>query len=424
MSQSENEIPSEEEVFPELKFKVVGVGGAGNNAVDRLHLAGRLPLPLANLNTDQKSLLTSPVEEKVLLGRTTTGGLSAGYDAEVGRRAAEEALPALEKVLEGQDLVFLVAGLGGGTGSGAAPLVAELAAELGAVVVAFVTLPFSREGARNTKRADDALSALRTHCHAVIPLPNDLLVQEIDESATLLDAFQLADDWIGRGVHAIWSMLSQDGLINVDFATLRDAFSMRGGKTLFGIGVGEGPDAVSEALRQLDLCPLLHLPENRYVRKTESLIVHVAVVGTAALDRGTRHAVAPARSSLSRLREQRREAVAQQAAKERAASSSAAAHEPGAAADEPRKSRWITEEPVSPASDHRPFPPAAATSSASASSPENARRPARGRDQSEFDFPRAEDNRGYFEKTSRNTYEGDDLDVPTYLRRGLKIALH
>ncbi|MFP4541366.1 MAG: cell division protein FtsZ [Opitutales bacterium] len=468
MSQSENEIPSEEEVFPELKFKVVGVGGAGNNAVDRLHLAGRLPLPLANLNTDQKSLLTSPVEEKVLLGRTTTGGLSAGYDAEVGRRAAEEALPALEKVLEGQDLVFLVAGLGGGTGSGAAPLVAELAAELGAVVVAFVTLPFSREGARNTKRADDALSALRTHCHAVIPLPNDLLVQEIDESATLLDAFQLADDWIGRGVHAIWSMLSQDGLINVDFATLRDAFSMRGGKTLFGIGVGEGPDAVSEALRQLDLCPLLHLPENRYVRKTESLIVHVAggpdltmvkvneildfatdrfgskeqtvlgavidgskngrveitVVGTAALDRGTRHAVAPARSSLSRLREQRREAVAQQAAKERAASSSAAAHEPGAAADEPRKSRWITEEPVSPASDHRPFPPAAATSSASASSSENARRPARGRDQSEFDFPRAEDNRGYFEKTSRNTYEGDDLDVPTYLRRGLKIALH
>jgi cell division protein FtsZ len=423
--------------LPPLRMKVIGVGGAGNNAVDRLMMAQRLPVPLANVNTDQRVLSASPVGEKVLIGRKTTGGLSAGYDEQIGRKAAEESLGELEAMLQGLDLVFLVAGLGGGTGSGAAPLIAELAEDMGALVVAFVTLPFSREGARNTKRAEHAVKELRAHCHAVIPLPNDLLLQEIDAEATLLDAFQLADDWIGRGVGAIWSMLHQDGLINVDFATLRKAFSARGGKTLFGLAGGTGPEAVSEALRQLDLCPLLHLPENRYVRQTDSLIVHVAggpdltmakvneildfvserfgsndqtvlgavidgsksgsveitVIGNTALDPSRRAMLRPASS----LREKRLR-LAETAARVMPTATTA-----------PEKVPVSTPAPerFAPAVD-RP-----ATRTTSRSDP---------RDQEEFAFPRLEDNRGHFERTEENLYEGADLDVPTYLRRGIKIV--
>jgi len=138
------------------------------------------------------------------------------------------------------DLVFLLAGMGGGTGSGAAPVVAEIAAEQGALVIAFVTLPFSFEGGRRLKQAEESLLALRRVCDAVIPLPNDVLLQEAAENETVLDSFARADEWIGRGVKSIWAMLFRTGLINIDFATLRQSFaSTRGGKTLFGLGRGQ-----------------------------------------------------------------------------------------------------------------------------------------------------------------------------------------
>lgn len=459
MSESESASFSE---LPPLRLKVIGVGGAGNNAVDRLQLAQRLSVPLANLNTDQRVLLASPVAEKILLGPKTTSGLSAGYDTDKGRAAAEESLGALEAMLEGVDLVFLVAGLGGGTGSGAAPVVAELAAEMGAVVVSFVTLPFSREGARCVKRAEDALKELRAHCHAVVPLPNDLLLQEIDADATLLDAFQLADDWIGRGVQAIWSMLKEDGLINVDFATLREAFARRGGKTLFGVGSGKGPEAVAEALRQLDLCPLLHLPENRYVRQTDCLIVHVAggpdltmttvneildfvgerfgskdqtvlgavidgsksgsveitVIGNTAMEPGRRTPLRPT----STVREKRRqlEAERQAAALRQQPAPDSESVAPSAAATE-RRPETPPVRQTAPVV--RSTEPETASPARPASRGRNGKtRP--GDDQSEFAFPRLEDNRGHFERTETNLYEGADLDVPTYLRRGLKIHLN
>jgi cell division protein FtsZ len=445
--------------LPELRLKVIGVGGAGNNAVDRLRMDQRLAVPLANLNTDQRVLAASPVAEKVLLGRRTTGGLSAGYDMEKGRAAAEESLAELETVLADADLVFLVAGLGGGTGSGAAPVVAELAVEMGAVVIAFVTLPFSREGARSVKRAEDALRELRTHCHAVIPLPNDLLLQEIPAEATLLDAFQLADDWIGRGVEAIWSMLTRDGLINVDFATLREAFASRGGKTLFGLGQGTGNNAVAEALRQLDLCPLLHLPENRYVRKTDSLIVQVAggpdltmtmvneildfvgerfgskdqtvlgavidgaksgsveitVIGTTAMEGSRRSPLRPP----SLVREKRR---ALEAA--RVAPVPAGEVAPSCAEPPPRPVTFAQAEPTpAPVADFPETSPRE-TGRGDAEGLGNGRRRAGRDDQGEFFFPSLDENRGYFERTAENLYEGADLDVPTYLRRGLKISLN
>ncbi len=445
---------------PALRLKVIGVGGAGNNAVDRLQMdEDRLDVPLANVNTDLKTLASSPVQEKLMIGRETTGGLSAGYDPELGKAAAEESRAALEQLLEGLDLVFLVAGLGGGTGSGAAPVIARMAAEQGSLVVAMVTLPFSREGARCGKRTEEALKQLRDTCDAVIPLPNDLLLQEIDDSATLLDAFQLADNWIGRGIRAIWSMLFQDGLINVDFATLREAFALRGGKTVFGVASGSGSDPVATALTNLDLCPLLHLPENRYVRQTDSLIVHVrggpdltmvkvneildfiterfgskeqtvlgavidgsmagaveiTVIGTASLDRS--------RSTYRRPVPTRRLRPAKPAEAATARPLSGPENTPSPLFTPVTRDGSQFHEPASPTIQ-------AALDSFEERSPREGLPPAREEltqarnGQSEFDFPGADKYRGQFEKTDANLYEGADLDVPTYFRRGLKIVLH
>lgn len=432
-----------------LQIKVIGVGGAGNNAVDRLKMDNLESLYLAIVNTDYKTLSASPISEQVMLGRSITRGLSAGGDAEVGRSAAEADRELIEGLVHGVDLVFLLVGLGGGTGSGAAPVVAQAAKDAGAVVITFATLPFTREGARRVKQADDALTLLRESCDAVITLPNDLLLQEIDENATVLDAFSLADEWIHRGVFAVWSMIFRSGLINVDFSTLRNAFSLRGGKTLFGMGQGEGEDYVGEALKALEMCPLLHLPENRYVRKADSLIVHllggpdltmakvnkvmdfvtdrfgskdntvlgavidgsmhgkieIVVIGTTAVEAGNfkRYAPVPAASIPAKP-----------------------AHSAPKPVSRPVEARRASPLPIETGppvveEDQRDPRPADILVTPSPNAPP-ARRPVKD-GQDEFAFPEIEDERGHFDKTSKNLYEGEDLDVPTYLRRGIKITL-
>jgi cell division protein FtsZ len=203
----------------------------------------------------------------------TTRGLGAGGDPELGREAAEDDREKIAAVVKDCDLVFILAGMGGGTGGGASPVVAEIAAEQGALVIAFVTLPFSFEGGRRLKQAEEGLAALRRACDAVIPLPNDILLQEAADNETVLDSFARADEWIGRGVKSIWSMLSKTGLINVDFATLRQAFQQRGAKTLFGLAEGTGENAAAEAIASLKLCPLLHTPE--FSRKADRLLVNI-----------------------------------------------------------------------------------------------------------------------------------------------------
>ncbi|MEY3607394.1 MAG: hypothetical protein RLZZ447_182, partial [Verrucomicrobiota bacterium] len=185
-----NELPLEQPLLSDrgIAIKLVGVGGAGANAVDRLKMENLERLRLAVLNTDHQALASSPVQEKVLLGMTVTRGLGAGGDPERGREAAESDREKIAAVVKDCDLVFLVTGMGGGTGSGASPIVAEIAAESGALVIAFVTLPFSFEGGRRLKQAEDGLRALRAACDAVIPLPNDVLLQAAGENETVLDA--------------------------------------------------------------------------------------------------------------------------------------------------------------------------------------------------------------------------------------------
>src|SRR5882672_7835866 len=270
-----NELPLEHALLTDrnIAIKLVGVGGAGSNAVDRLKMENLERLQLAVINTDYQALASSPVQDKVLIGMGTTRGLGAGGDPELGREAAEADREKISAVVKDCDLVFLVTGMGGGTGSGASPVVAEIAAETGALVIAFVTMPFSFEGGRRLKQAEEGLRALRQVCDAVIPLPNDVLLQEAADNETVLDSFARADEWIGRGVKSIWSMLFKTGLINLDFATLRQAFQQRGGKTLFGLCEGSGENAVAEAIGSLKLCPLLHTPE--FSRKADRLLVNI-----------------------------------------------------------------------------------------------------------------------------------------------------
>src|SRR3954465_9064927 len=270
-----NELPLDHSLLTDknIAIKLVGVGGAGSNAVDRLKMENLERLQLAVINTDYQALASSPVQDKVLIGMGVTRGLGAGGDPELGREAAEADREKITAVVKGCDLVFLVTGMGGGTGSGASPTVAEIAAEQGALVIAFVTCPFSFEGGRRLKQAEEGMLALRKVCDAVIPLPNDILLQEAAENETVLDSFARADEWIGRGVKSIWSMLFKTGLINLDFATVRQAFQHRGGKTLFGLGVGAGENAVADAIASLKLCPLLHTPE--FSRKADRLLVNV-----------------------------------------------------------------------------------------------------------------------------------------------------
>jgi cell division protein FtsZ len=432
-----NELPLEHQhlVDRNVAIKLIGVGGAGSNAVDRLKMENLERLQLGVINTDQQALGSSPVQDKILIGLGVTRGLGAGGDPDLGREAAEADRAKVAAVMKDCDLVFLLAGMGGGTGGGASPVVAEIAAEQGALVIAFVTMPFSFEGGRRLKQAEEGLRALRLVCDAVIPLPNDMLLQEGGENETVLDSFARADAWIGRGVKSIWSMLSKTGLINLDFSTLRQAFQQqRGGKTLFGLGEGAGENAVADAIASLKLCPLLHTPE--FSRKADRLLVNIIggtdltlpkvnelmnavteqfgreshVIMGAVIDEGCQNRLEVCVLGTSDMGG--RGAVARRPALARPKAAPARPEMPKEAAETPSDTRTTAApDPASKA------PPAATTTRAEAKAVHAAKAA-----QDEFGFGEVE-SRGHFEKTDRNLFDGQDLDVPTYLRKGIKIAI-
>lgn len=426
-----NELPLEHALLTDrnIAIKLVGVGGAGSNAVDRLKMENLERLQLAVINTDYQALASSPVQDKVLIGMGVTRGLGAGGDPELGREAAEADREKISAVVKDCDLVFLVTGMGGGTGSGASPVVAEIAAETGALVIAFVTMPFSFEGGRRLKQAEEGLRALRAVCDAVIPLPNDVLLQEAADNETVLDSFARADEWIGRGVKSIWSMLFKTGLINLDFATLRQAFQQRGGKTLFGLGAGAGENAVADAIASLKLCPLLHTPE--FSRKADRLLVNILggadltlpkvnelmtaiteqfgrdshIIMGAVIDEdmaGRVEVCIVGTSDMGGRGVATRRPIANNV-RVKVAAAGGAMPRGDTAAPAPGQ--------MSPQTEVRPVGDEARAAAAAAKLA-----------QEEFGFGEVE-TRGHFEKTDRNLFDGQDLDVPTYLRRGIKIAL-
>jgi cell division protein FtsZ len=422
-----NELPLEHQLLADrnVAIKLIGVGGAGSNAVDRLKMENLDRLQLAVINTDYQALASSPVQDKILIGMSVTRGLGAGGDPDLGREAAEADREKIAAVVKGCDLVFLLAGMGGGTGGGAAPIVAEIAAEEGALVIGFVTLPFSFEGGRRLKQADEALRALRQVCDAVIPLPNDVLLQETADNETVLDAFARADEWVGRGVKSIWSMLFKTGLINLDFATLRQAFQQRGGKTLFGLSEGRGEQAVTEAIENLKLCPLLHTPE--FSRKADRLLVNI-IGGTdltlpkvneimsAVAEQFGRDSLIIMGAVIDEALQNRVEICVLGTSDMGGRGNALARRPPGRS-----KAPGLLPEPAPVSS--APIPRAQAPAAGEPAAPSAVKTvPAAPTEQDEFGFGQVE-SRGYFEKTDRNLFDGHDLDVPTYLRKGIKIVL-
>lgn len=237
-------------------IKVVGVGGGGCNAVNRMIEAGIQGVEFVAMNTDTQVLDKSMASRKVQLGANLARGLGAGGDPEVGKAAAEETKNDVRKILEGADMVFITAGMGGGTGTGAAPVIADLARELGALTVAIVTRPFGFEGPRRRRMADNGVTSLVGRVDTMITIPNDRLLDVVERRTTLKDAFAVADDVLRQGVQGISDIITVPGQINVDFADVK-AVMMDAGPALMGIGYGVGEHRALQAAQQATSSPLL-----------------------------------------------------------------------------------------------------------------------------------------------------------------------
>jgi cell division protein FtsZ len=237
-------------------IKVVGIGGGGVNAVNRMIEGGLRGVEFIAVNTDAQTLLMSDAEVKLDIGRETTRGLGAGSDPEVGRQAAEEHRDEIEEILKGADMVFVTAGEGGGTGTGGAPIVAEIARGLDALTIGVVTRPFGFEGRLRATQADLGITELKKAVDTLIVVPNDRLLQVSDPSTPMIDAFRTADQVLFQGVDGITSLITTPGLINLDFADVRSVMT-GAGSALMGIGHGSGEDRAEEAARSAISSPLL-----------------------------------------------------------------------------------------------------------------------------------------------------------------------
>lgn len=423
METSSDTLFSEKTSAGDLKIKIVGIGGAGTNAVDGLKLDNLGDVRLAAINTDAQALNSSPITEKLVIGRSVTRGLGAGGELEIGQKAAEADRDAIARLIGDMDLIILVVGLGGGTGSAAAAVVAEVAAKTDALVLAFATLPFSFEGARRKRIAEESIGELRQLVHGLIPLPNDVLLQEGEEDTSVLNAFAVADRWIGRGVNSLCAMLLKTGLINQDFSSLRSVFRDRGGKTVFGTGTATGGDYVKDALEELFICPLLHLGDRPAqldrilvnviggadlgIAKVNEVVTQVAkrfgsredIVFGAVIDESRSQSL-----ELCILGKAEMDKPIVEAAKD--------------AVETVKKTittglgieTEISQDSKAPKPVHRSKLP-------------GTKKDPSGANQDEFTFIDNDAQRGYFEKTDRNEYNDEDLDVPTFMRRGIKIKI-
>lgn len=237
-------------------IKVVGVGGGGTNAVNRMVDAGLKGVEFIAVNTDAQALLMCDADVKIHIGGKITRGLGAGADPEVGRQAAEESRDELREALKGADMVFVTAGKGGGTGTGGAPVIAEIARELGALTVGVVTRPFTFEGRKRASQAETGIDTLSKKVDTLIIIPNDRLLQVVERRTSIIEAFKVADDVLRQGVQGITDLITVPGLINLDFADVRTIMK-NAGSALMGIGVANGENRGVEAARAAISSPLL-----------------------------------------------------------------------------------------------------------------------------------------------------------------------
>ena len=414
---------------PAIRAKIIGVGGAGLSLVDGLRLDNFKGVEHLVIDVDARALGDSIADRKMPIGRTLTRGMGTGGEFSIARKAIEQEKEALAQKLDGIDIVFLLAGLGGGTGGGATPEVARIARDAGALVFAFCPMPFSWEKGRHAQ-AEEALAGLRKHANAVIPLPNDSLLQVGGPDATALECFAEAGRNVSRGISAICSLIFRRGMIDVDFVHIRNAFNRRAGRTLFGYGEGKGEEAIRKALSELLICPMLHLPDvskaadallificggpnmgmsalqhasleireqfkagehvvfGAHVDENMGDHVQIIVLGATDLEAGLQADVAP---------------VAEQVIQ--ASPKAKKAHQSKLSAKRKAKAQNKTESvPTAPV--------------------KGAKKGKKIEDQNMFDFMEESNQRGIFDDLAeKNLYEGEDLDVPSYLRRGVKIAV-
>lgn len=246
------------DVTPVARIKVVGVGGGGGNALNRMIRSNIQGIDFIAVNTDAQALYHNEADLKINIGKATTRGLGAGSNPEMGRQAAEESSEEIKQAIDGADMVFITCGLGGGTGTGAAPVIAEVARDLGILTVGVVTKPFSFEGHRRKTQAEEGLENLKNKVDTLITIPNDKILSLIDKKTPLTEAFSVVDDVLRQGVQGISDLITVHGMINVDFADVK-AIMENAGSALMGIGYGAGENRAQEAARAAIESPLLEM---------------------------------------------------------------------------------------------------------------------------------------------------------------------
>ncbi|MGN1200761.1 MAG: cell division protein FtsZ [Candidatus Caccovivens sp.] len=239
-----------------VKIKVLGVGGGGNNAVNRMIEANVASAEFVAINTDKQALLISKADKRLQIGERLTGGRGAGAIPEIGRKAAEESKSSITEILKGTDLVFITAGMGGGTGTGAAPVIAQIAKELGILTVGIVTKPFQFENPKRMENAEKGIAELRKYVDTIVIIPNERLLTILPEKTTLVEAFRYADDVLRQGIQGISDLIVFPGMINLDFADIETIMKNRG-LAHMGIGHGKGENKTLEAVRQAVASPLI-----------------------------------------------------------------------------------------------------------------------------------------------------------------------
>ena len=265
---------------PAAKIKVVGVGGGGSNAVNTMIDKHVHHVEFIVANTDAQALRTSKAPTKIQLGSQLTKGLGAGADPSVGRDAAAEDREKLAEILQGSDMVFVAAGMGGGTGTGAAPVIADVAKEIGALTVGVVTKPFTREGKRRKEQAESGIRELKKHVDSLIVIPNDRLIGLAGKNTSILDAFKPSDDVLRQAVQGISDLITTTGLINVDFADVKSIMSVRG-MAMMGIGVANGDNRAAEAATAAISSPLL---EDIDISGAKGVLVNICGSSSMTMD--------------------------------------------------------------------------------------------------------------------------------------------
>jgi cell division protein FtsZ len=448
---------------PAPAVRVLGVGGAGCNVLDRLILDGLDTAPAIALNTDVQALNASVAPDKVHLGRDTTRGLGAGGDPEVGYTAAEEALEDIKAAVAGAELVFLCAGLGGGTGSGAAPLVAHLARRAGATVIAFVTMPFSFEGKRRRGQADHALAQLAEQTNLIVCFENDRMGEASAPTAGVQQAFVAADAMLSASIRSVASMVRGPGLIPLDQVDLAAALRQQNSRCLFGHGESDGANRAHEALERALKSPLME--KGRMLSDAHTVLVHVAGGPdltlnevTVLMDEFHRHIsddtrihfglttdarlgrrlavtvlsstsarVEPVSARMERSAPPQPAPVAPQSPPKSApVPAPAPARAPAPVPEVAAASSSVTEtlfaldpDPVEEF-DLEPEPAPAAKPAAKAT-PKPAAEPAAKKEQKAEQMPLEAPSRGRFDKGEPTIVDGQDLDVPTFMRRNVKL---